>query len=119
MNLGFFAKGNKSMPAALVEQDRAGACALKMHEDWGTTPAAIDAGWPWPTAMTCRWRSYRYRSLKWDSSRTDRRIKGRTVKCFPTEGVGGGHGRTSAGSAAGQCFLLANPTRPYTVKHDR
>ena len=42
MNLGFFGKGNATLPTALVEQVRAGACALKLHEDWGTTPAAID-----------------------------------------------------------------------------
>ena len=57
MNLGFLGKGNASLPGALREQVAAGACGLKLHEDWGTTPAAIDCCLAWPTSTTCRWRS--------------------------------------------------------------
>ena len=54
MNLAFAGKGNASLPAALEEQVKAGACALKLHEDWGTTPAAIDCCLRSPTRWTCR-----------------------------------------------------------------
>jgi urease subunit alpha len=61
MNLGFLGKGNASLPVALEEQLRAGALGLKLHEDWGTTPAAIDNCLAWPSATTCRWPSTRIR----------------------------------------------------------
>ena len=57
MNLGFLGKGNASLTPALVEQIEAGACGLKLHEDWGTTPAAIDNCLDVADATTCRWRS--------------------------------------------------------------
>ena len=54
MNLAFAGKGNAALPAALEEQVRGGACALKLHEDWGTTPAAIDTCLRLPTPWMCR-----------------------------------------------------------------
>ena len=57
MNLGFLGKGNASLAEPLLEQIEAGAIGLKLHEDWGTTPAAIDAACRSPTGRTCRWRS--------------------------------------------------------------
>jgi urease subunit alpha len=57
MNLGFFGKGNASKPAGIKEQIEAGACGLKLHEDWGTTPAAIDNCLTVADRMTSRWRS--------------------------------------------------------------
>jgi urease subunit alpha len=61
MNLGFLGKGNASLPVALEEQVRAGAMGLKLHEDWGTTPAAIDNCLALPSDTTCRWPSTRIR----------------------------------------------------------
>ncbi len=57
MNLGFLGKGNGSRPEPLREQVEAGAIGLKLHEDWGTTPAAIDCAWASPTSTTSRSRS--------------------------------------------------------------
>jgi len=54
MNLGFLGKGNASLPAPLVEQIQAGAIGLKLHEDWGTTPAAIETAWRSRTGWMCR-----------------------------------------------------------------
>jgi urease subunit alpha len=70
MNLGFLGKGNASLPEPLREQVRAGAIGLKLHEDWGTTPAAIDNCLAWPTRWTCRWRSTPTRSTNPASSKT-------------------------------------------------
>ena len=117
MNLGFAGKGNASKPAALVEQVKAGACALKLHEDWGTTPAAIDC---------CLWVADDYDvqvMIHTDTLNesgfvedTIRAFKGRTIHAFHTEGAGGGHAPDIM-KVAGLPNVLpssTNPTRPYT-----
>ncbi len=118
MNLGFFGKGNASQPAALAEQIEAGACGLKLHEDWGTTPAAID---------TCLKVADKYDiqvAIHTDTLNesgfvedTIAAFKGRTIHAFHTEGAGGGHAPDII-KLAGQANVLpssTNPTRPYTV----
>jgi len=118
MNLGFAGKGNSSRPEALVEQVQAGACALKLHEDWGTTPGAIDC---------CLGVADQYDvqvMIHTDTlnesgfvENTVRAFKGRTIHAFHTEGAGGGH----APDIIKVCGLenvipsSTNPTRPYTV----
>jgi urease subunit alpha len=117
INLGFFGKGNASTPAALEEQIRAGACALKLHEDWGTTPAAIDC---------CLSVADRYDvqvCIHTDTLNeagfvedTIRAIGGRTIHTFHTEGAGGGHAPDII-RICGEANVLpssTNPTRPYT-----
>jgi urease subunit alpha len=118
MNLGFFGKGNASMPEALVEQIEAGACALKLHEDWGTTPAAIDC------SLTVADRYDVQVAIHTDTLNesgfvedTIAAIKGRTIHAFHTEGAGGGHAPDII-RLCGEANVLpssTNPTRPYTV----
>ncbi|MCP9922760.1 MULTISPECIES: urease subunit alpha [Synechococcus] len=117
VNLGFFGKGNASTPEALEEQIRAGACGLKLHEDWGTTPAAIDC---------CLGVADRFDiqvCIHTDTLNeagfvedTIRAIAGRTIHTFHTEGAGGGHAPDII-KICGQANVLpssTNPTRPYT-----
>src|SRR5450755_265545 len=107
MNLGFAGKGNASRPAALVEQVEAGACALKLHEDWGTTPAAIDC------ALSV---ADDYDVQVMIHSDTLKAFKGRTIHAFHTEGAGGGHAPDiiKVASLSNVLPSSTNPTRPYT-----
>ncbi|MCX7275690.1 MAG: urease subunit alpha, partial [Burkholderiales bacterium] len=118
MNLGFMGKGNASLPAALVEQVKAGAIGLKLHEDWGTTPAAID---------NCLEVADRYDvqvAIHTDTlnesgfvETTIAAFKDRTIHSFHTEGAGGGHAPDIL-KVVGENNVLpssTNPTRPYTV----
>ncbi|MCY3980818.1 MAG: urease subunit alpha, partial [Alphaproteobacteria bacterium] len=92
VNLGFAGKGNASRPAALEEQVRAGACALKLHEDWGTTPAAIDTCLGVADAMDIQ--AMIHTDTLNESGFVEHTIaafKGRTIHAFHTEGAGGGH----------------------------
>ena len=117
VNLGFFGKGNASTPAAIEEQIRAGACALKLHEDWGTTPAAIDC------CLTVADRFDVQVCIHTDTLNeagfvedTIRAIGGRTIHTFHTEGAGGGHAPDII-RICGEANVLpssTNPTRPYT-----
>lgn len=118
MNLGFLGKGNSGQPAGLIEQVQAGAIGLKLHEDWGTTPAVID---------TCLSVADEYDiqvAIHTDTlneagfvEATVAAFKGRTIHTFHTEGAGGGH----APDIIKVCGLpnvlpsSTNPTRPYTV----
>ncbi|GGF20713.1 urease subunit alpha [Aliidongia dinghuensis] len=118
MNLGFFGKGNASRPAALVEMVEAGACGLKLHEDWGTTPAAIDCCLSVADELDVQV------TLHSDTlneggfvETTIAAFKGRTIHAFHTEGAGGGHAPDII-RLAGEANVLpssTNPTRPYTV----
>ena len=118
MNLGFAGKGNASLPAALEEQVQAGACALKLHEDWGTTPAAIDTCLGVADAMDVQVMIHTD-TLNESGfvEHTVAAFKGRTIHAFHTEGAGGGH----APDIIKVCGLAnvipssTNPTRPYTV----
>ena len=118
MNLGFMGKGNASLPAALDEQVEAGAMGLKLHEDWGTTPAAID---------NCLSVAERYDiqvAIHTDTlnesgfvENTLAAFKGRAIHAYHTEGAGGGHAPDII-KACGEANVLpssTNPTRPYTV----
>jgi urease subunit alpha len=118
MNIGFFGKGNASDPSALEEMVHAGACGLKLHEDWGTTPAAIDCCLSVADTMDVQV------TLHTDTlnesgfvESTIAAFKGRTIHAFHTEGAGGGH----APDIIRVCGLpnvlpsSTNPTRPYTV----
>ncbi|MEN9495445.1 MAG: urease subunit alpha [Synechococcaceae bacterium WB4_1_0192] len=117
VNLGFFGKGNASTPEAIEEQIRAGACALKLHEDWGTTPAAIDC------CLTVADRFDVQVCIHSDTLNeagfvedTIRAIGGRTIHTFHTEGAGGGHAPDII-RICGEANVLpssTNPTRPYT-----
>jgi urease subunit alpha len=118
MNLAFAGKGNASLPAALVEQVRAGASCLKLHEDWGTTPAAIDCCLTVADAMdvqvmihtdTLNESGFVENTLK--------AIAGRTIHAFHTEGAGGGHAPDIIKVVGSQNILPSstNPTMPYTV----
>jgi urease subunit alpha len=118
INFGFEGKGNSSTPLPLIEQVLAGACALKLHEDWGTTPAAID---------TCLGVADKYDiqvSIHTDTLNeagfvedTIAAIAGRTIHTYHTEGAGGGHAPDIIRIAAYPHVLPSstNPTRPYTV----
>ncbi|MDD2876849.1 MAG: urease subunit alpha [Acidiphilium sp.] len=118
VNLGFAGKGNASRPAALEEMIRAGACALKLHEDWGTTPAAID------NCLSVADRFDVQAMIHSDTLNesgfvedTIAAFKGRTIHAFHTEGAGGGHAPDII-KVAGLANVLpssTNPTRPYTV----
>jgi urease subunit alpha len=118
MNLGFFGKGNASLPAPLREQVRAGAMGLKLHEDWGTTPAAIDnclaVGDELDVQVAIHTDTLNESGFV---ENTVRAFKGRTIHTFHTEGAGGGH----APDIIKVCGLpnvlpsSTNPTRPYTV----
>ena len=118
MNLGFLGKGNASLPEALVEQVEAGVIGLKLHEDWGTTPAAIDCCLAVADAMDVQVAIH---SDTLNESgfveATIAAFKGRTIHTFHTEGAGGGHAPDII-KAAGLPFVLpssTNPTMPYTV----
>jgi len=118
MNLGFLGKGNVSRPLPLEEQVRAGAIGLKLHEDWGSTPAAIDNCLSVADAMDIQV------ALHSDTlneggflETTIAAFKDRTIHTFHTEGAGGGHAPDII-AAVGQSNVLpssTNPTRPYTV----
>ena len=118
MNFGFYGKGNASAPAALEEQIAAGACGLKLHEDWGSAPAAID----------CCLRAADEADIQvlihTDTlnesgfvENTVRAFQGRTIHAFHTEGAGGGHAPDII-KLCGEANVLpssTNPTRPFTV----
>lgn len=118
MNFGFLGKGNASLPIALEEQIEAGVCGLKLHEDWGTTPASID---------NCLSVAERYDvqiAIHTDTLNesgfvedTLGAFKGRTIHTYHTEGAGGGHSPDII-RACGESNVLpssTNPTRPYTI----
>ncbi|ALK96904.1 urease subunit alpha [Massilia sp. WF1] len=118
MNLGFFGKGNVSRPRPLEEQIEAGAVGLKLHEDWGSTPAAID------NCLDVAERMDVQVALHSDTlneagflESTLAAFKDRTIHTFHTEGAGGGHAPDII-AAVGHANVLpssTNPTRPYTV----
>jgi urease subunit alpha len=118
VNIGFFGKGNATQPQALVEMIEGGACGLKLHEDWGTTPAAIDA---------CLSVADEYDvqvAIHTDTlnesgfvENTVAAFKGRTIHAFHTEGAGGGHAPDIL-KLCGVANVLpssTNPTMPFTV----
>jgi urease subunit alpha len=118
VNLGFSGKGNASRPEALNEMIEAGACAMKLHEDWGTTPAAID------NCLTVADQHDVQVMIHTDTLNesgfvedTIAAFKGRTIHAFHTEGAGGGHAPDII-KVAGLSNVLpssTNPTRPFTV----
>lgn len=118
INIGLLGKGNASQPGALEEQITAGAMGLKLHEDWGTTPAAID------TCLDVAERFDVQVAIHTDTLNesgfvedTLAAMKGRTIHTYHTEGAGGGHAPDII-RACGQTNVLpssTNPTRPYTV----
>ena len=118
VNLGFFGKGNASKEEALIEQVESGVCGLKLHEDWGTTPSAID---------TCLKIADQYDiqvAIHTDTlnesgfvENTTKAFKGRCIHAFHTEGAGGGHAPDII-KLVGEKNVLpssTNPTRPYTI----
>jgi urease subunit alpha len=118
VNLGFTGKGNASTLPPLKEQVAAGAIGLKLHEDWGTTPAAIDTCLKAADAMdvqvTIHTDTLNESGFVEDSLRA---IKGRTIHTYHTEGAGGGHAPDII-RVCGEKYVLpssTNPTRPYTV----
>jgi urease subunit alpha len=118
MNLAFAGKGNASLPAALEEQIKGGACALKLHEDWGTTPAAIDCCLGVADAMDVQVMIHTD-TLNESGfvEHTVAAMKGRTIHAFHTEGAGGGHAPDII-KICGEEHVLpssTNPTRPFTV----
>jgi urease subunit alpha len=118
MNLAFAGKGNASQPAALMEQVLGGACALKLHEDWGTTPAAIDCclGVADETDVQVMIHTDTLNESGFVEN-TISAFKGRTIHAFHTEGAGGGHAPDII-KVCGEPNVLpssTNPTRPYTV----
>jgi len=118
MNFGLLGKGNASLPIALEEQVRAGAMGLKLHEDWGTTPAAIDC------CLSVADRFDVQVAIHTDTLNesgfvedTFAAFKGRTIHTYHTEGAGGGHAPDII-RACGEANVLpssTNPTRPYTI----
>jgi urease subunit alpha len=118
MNLGFFGKGNASEPDALIEQVAAGAIGLKLHEDWGTTPSAIDCCLG--VAETMDVQVAIHTDTLNESGFVENTIaafKGRTIHAFHTEGAGGGHAPDIIKVCGEQNVLPSstNPTRPFTV----
>jgi len=118
MNLAFFGKGNASRPDGLMEQVRAGACGLKLHEDWGTTPSAID------TCLSVAEKTDIGVAIHTDTlnesgfvENTVAAFKDRTIHAFHTEGAGGGHAPDIIKLCGVQNVLPSstNPTRPYTT----
>jgi len=118
MNLGFFGKGNTSKPAGIKEQVEAGACGLKLHEDWGTTPAAID------NCLTVADRMDVQVAIHTDTlnesgfvETTRAAFKGRAIATFHTEGAGGGHAPDIIRLCGEKNVMPSstNPTMPYTV----
>ena len=118
MNLAFAGKGNASQPDALVEMVEGGACALKLHEDWGTTPAAIDCCLSVADDMDVQVMIHTDTLNESGFVETTvAAIKGRTIHAFHTEGAGGGHAPDII-KICGEEHVLpssTNPTRPYTV----
>jgi urease subunit alpha len=118
MNFGFTGKGNSSKPEGLTEQIEAGAIGLKLHEDWGTTPAAIDACLA--VAEKCDVQATIHTDTLNESGFVEASIaafKGRTIHTYHTEGAGGGHAPDII-KVCGEPNVLpssTNPTRPYTV----
>jgi urease subunit alpha len=118
MNLGFYGKGNVSRPLPLKEQIEAGAMGLKLHEDWGTTPASID------NCLSVAEKMDVQVAIHTDTlnesgfvEATVKAFKGRTIHTFHTEGAGGGHAPDII-KVCGEPNVLpssTNPTRPYTV----
>jgi len=118
MNIGFLGKGNASLPIAIEEQLEAGAMGLKLHEDWGTTPASID------TCLTVAEKYDVQVAIHTDTLNesgfvedTMAAFKGRAIHTYHTEGAGGGHAPDII-KACGEANVLpssTNPTRPYTV----
>ena len=118
MNLGYMGKGNSSLPLQLQEQVIAGALGLKLHEDWGTTPAAID------NALTVAGQFDVQVAIHTDTLNesgfvedTLAAIDGRTIHTYHTEGAGGGHAPDIIKACGADNVLPSstNPTRPYTV----
>ena len=118
INLGFFAKGNASLAPGLVEQIEAGACGFKLHEDWGTTPSAIDCCLSVADAMDVQ--VLIHTDTLNESGFVENTIaafKGRTIHTFHTEGAGGGHAPDII-KVCGEANVIpssTSPTRPYTV----
>ncbi len=118
LNFGFLAKGNDSLETALLEQIEAGACGLKLHEDWGSTPAVIDS------ALRVADKTDTQVAIHTDTLNecgfvddTIEAIAGRTIHTYHTEGAGGGHAPDII-KIAGEKNILpssTNPTRPFTV----
>ncbi|KGB81824.1 MAG: urease subunit alpha [Pseudomonadota bacterium] len=118
MNFGLSGKGNASQPAALVEMIKAGACAMKLHEDWGTTPGAIDCCLSVADDMDVQVMIHTD-TLNESGfvENTIAALKGRTIHAFHTEGAGGGHAPDII-KICGEAHVIpssTNPTRPYTV----
>ena len=118
VNLGFFGKGNSSLPEPLREQVAAGACGLKLHEDWGTTPAAIDCclGVADQTDVQVAIHTDTLNEAGFVED-TIRAFGGRTIHTFHSEGAGGGHAPDIL-RVCGEPNVLpssTNPTRPFTV----
>jgi len=118
MNLGYLGKGNASLPGPLAEQIVAGAIGLKLHEDWGTTPAAIDnclaVAEDYDVQVAIHTDTLNESGFVEDSLAA---MKGRTIHTYHTEGAGGGHAPDII-KACGQENVLpssTNPTRPYTI----
>ena len=118
MNLGFLGKGNASLPAALEEQVQAGAMGLKLHEDWGTTPAAIDCclgvAEQYDVQVAIHTDTLNESGFVEDTLKA---FRGRAIHTYHTEGAGGGHAPDII-KACGEAHVLpssTNPTRPYTV----
>ena len=118
MNLAFAGKGNAALPGALIEMVEAGACAMKLHEDWGTTPAAIDnclsVADDYDVQVMIHTDTLNESGFVED---TIKAFKGRTIHAFHTEGAGGGHAPDIM-KVAGLPNVLpssTNPTRPFTV----
>ena len=118
MNLAFAGKGNASQPGALVEMVKSGACALKLHEDWGTTPAAIDCCLSVADDMDVQVMIHTDTLNESGFVETTvAAMKGRTIHAFHTEGAGGGHAPDII-KICGEEHVLpssTNPTRPYTM----
>ncbi|MBV1907051.1 MAG: urease subunit alpha [Pseudomonadales bacterium] len=118
MNLAFSGKGNASLPIALEEQVMAGACALKLHEDWGTTPASIDCCLSVADALDVQVMIHT--DTLNESGFVENTIaafKNRTIHAFHTEGAGGGHAPDIIKVCGHKNVIPSstNPTRPYTV----
>ena len=118
MNLSFAGKGNASLPEALREQVRAGACSLKLHEDWGTTPGAIDCCLNVADELDVQVMIHT--DTLNESGFVENTIKaigGRTIHAFHTEGAGGGHAPDIIKLAGEENVIPSstNPTRPYTI----
>ncbi len=118
MNFGISGKGNASQPEGLIEMVNAGACALKLHEDWGTTPAAIDCCLSVADDMDVQVMIHTD-TLNESGfvENTLAAIKGRTIHAFHTEGAGGGHAPDILKVVGSENIIPSstNPTMPYTV----